>query len=91
MVVETFLVELNEDSSSRDVDHVVSAMKKLDESVSIVARRGNVLLATFTPLLIKQVRDLQSVKLVGCVSNNQHKRHKHGTAGSWREDNSKRT
>ena len=76
MVVETFLVVLNEDSTSRDVERVVSAMENLDESVSIVARRGNVLLATFTPSVIREIRDLESVKLVGCVTNNQQKHHR---------------
>ena len=76
MVVETFLVVLNEDSSSRDIDRVVSAMENLNESVSIVARRGNVLLATFTPSLIREMRDLQSVKVVGGVTNKQQS---HGT------------
>ncbi|HEY91645.1 MAG TPA: hypothetical protein G4O07_07405 [Dehalococcoidia bacterium] len=75
MVVETFLVVLNEDSSSGDIDRVVSAMENLNENVSIVARRGNVLLATFTPSLIREIRRLQSVKVVGGVTDKQQQHH----------------
>jgi len=75
MVVETFLVVLNEDSSSGDIDRVVSAMENLNENVSIAARRGNVLLATFTPSLIREVRGLHSVKVIGCVTDKQQQRH----------------
>ena len=69
MDIKTFLVVLNEDSSSREIQHVVSTMENLSESVRIIARRGNVLLATFKPSLIKEIRDLQSVKVVGGVTN----------------------
>jgi len=73
MALETFLVVLREDSSSRDVNRVISAIGHLGGNVEITARRGNVLVASFDPALAESMRRLPSVKLVGGVSVGQRK------------------
>lgn len=71
MVVETFLISLNNSVSQTEVEHILKILSSLGGNVNMVVSRN--IIASFDSAHVDTIRKRPGVKLVGGINFRGHK------------------
>jgi hypothetical protein len=71
MVIETFLISLNDGISQTEVEHILKILRNLGGNVNMVVRRN--IIASFDSAHLDTIRKRPGVKLVGGINFRGHK------------------
>ena len=66
MVLETYLISLNDSTSPPEVEHILKTLSSLGGNVNMVAKRS--IIASFDSAHVDIIRKKQGVKLVGGIN-----------------------
>ena len=66
MVLETYLISLNDSTSPIEVEHILKTLTRLGGNVNMVAKRS--IIASFDSAHVDIIRKKQGVKLVGGIN-----------------------
>jgi hypothetical protein len=66
MVLETYLISLNDSISSTEVEHILKTLTSLGGNVNMVVKRS--IIASFDSAHVDIIRKKQGVKLVGGIN-----------------------
>lgn len=71
MVVETFLIRLNDSVSQTEVEHILRTLTRLGGNVNMVVSRN--IIASFDSVHVDTIRKKPGVKLVGGINFRGHR------------------
>ena len=66
MVLETYLISLNDTTSPNEVEHILKTLTSLGGNVNMVVKRS--IIASFDSTHVDIIRKKQGVKLVGGIN-----------------------
>ena len=66
MVLETYLISLNDSTSPTEVEHILKTLSSLGGNVNMVAKKS--IIASFDSAHVDIIRKKQGVKLVGGIN-----------------------
>ena len=66
MVLETYLISLNDSTSPTEVEHILKTLSSLGGNVNMVAKKS--IIASFDNAYVDTIRNKTGVKLVGGIN-----------------------